>query len=138
MGTLASTASFASTLISSVKSIDYVLLNAGLRNTEHHLSGDGFEETLQVNLLSTALLGILLLPWLKEVGRGKAHLGIVTSGTHVRVKLDGEGIPKEDVLGFYGRKENFPGAGGMYAVSKLFLQYVAFELAKLAVGPDGK
>jgi len=39
-----------------------------------------------VNVLSTALLALLLLPWMEEKGKGKAHLGFVTSGTHRAVR----------------------------------------------------
>jgi len=73
---------------------------------------------------------------MKEVGGGKAHLGIVTSGTHLSIPIDKKGFPKEDVLGFYGKEENWPGRN-MYPISKLFIQYASFELAKLALGPDG-
>jgi len=62
--------------------IDYVLLNPGLLNREFKLGEEGFEESIQVNVLSTALLALLLLPWMEEKGKGKAHLGFVTSGTN--------------------------------------------------------
>ena len=107
-------------------------------NIEFQLGEEGYEETLQVNVLSTALLALLLLPWVKEVGGGKAHLGIVTSGTHRSVPIDGEGFPKEDVLEYFSEKDHFPKGRGIYAISKLFEQYVAFEITKLAVGLDGK
>jgi len=138
MSTFASVQSFASQVEAEIKTINYVLLNAGLMNIEFLLGQEGYEEMLQVNVLSTALLALLLLPWVKEAGGGTAHLGIVTSGTHRSVPIDAEGFPKENVLKFFSEKEHFPKGRGMYAISKLFEQYVAFEVAKLAVGSDGK
>lgn len=136
MDTLAGTKAFAEKVKAEVDSIDYVLLNAGLLTTSLKLSGEGYEESIQVNVLSTALLGLLLLPWIKVAGKGKAHLGIVTSGRHKGVDIE-KAFPKEDILGFFSKEENFPGSQ-MYPVSKLLQQYVVNELAKLAVGPDGR
>lgn len=112
-----------------------MLLNAGLLNTKFQKGKEGYEETIQVNVLSTALLGLLLLPWMKEVGRGKAHLGFVTSGLHKSVSIDQ--WPQANVLEYFSKSENWP-KGGMYATSKLLEQYVVREIAKLAVGSDGK
>ena len=118
-----------------VKRIDYLILNAGLLNTKFQEGQEGFEETIQVNVLSTALLGILLLPWVKEVGHGNAHMGFVTSGRHRAVDIDS--WPQSDVLNFLSKSENWP-QNGMYPSSKLLEQYVVNEIAKLAVGTDGK
>jgi len=135
MSTLASTKAFADTVKKEVKHIDVVLLNAGVFNKSFNVGKDGFEDTIQVNVLSTALLALLLLPWIKETGGGKAHLGVVTSGTHTDVAIGG--WPKDNVLGYLSKEENVPKAG-MYSTSKLLEQYVVNEIAKLAVGSDGK
>lgn len=134
MDTFASTKAFADQVKKEFKEIDVVLLNAGAINRTHKLSEEGFEETIQVTVLSTALLALLLLPWIKETGHGKAHLGFVTSGKHRSVAIDK--WPQEDVLKWLSKEENWP--GDMYATSKLLEQYVANEIAKLAVGKDGQ
>jgi len=82
MSTFASTKLFADRVTREVKTIDCVLLNAGMLATRPKIGKEGFEESIEVNTLSTALLGILLLPWMKEAGKGKAHLVFVTSGLH--------------------------------------------------------
>jgi NAD(P)-dependent dehydrogenase (short-subunit alcohol dehydrogenase family) len=82
MGTFAGVKVFADKVKKEVKSIDYVLLNAGMLTTEFRLGKEGFEESIGVNTLSTALLALLLLPWMKVAGKGKAHLGVVGSGMH--------------------------------------------------------
>jgi NAD(P)-dependent dehydrogenase (short-subunit alcohol dehydrogenase family) len=137
MSTFTGCKTFTEKLKADVKSIDYVLLNAGILNIEHKSSIEGWEETLQVNVLSTALVALLLLPWIKEAGKGKAHLGFVTSGTHTSVDIGGD-FPKENVLEYFNQKENWPTKGrGMYGLSKLLEMYVVAEISKLALGPDG-
>jgi NAD(P)-dependent dehydrogenase (short-subunit alcohol dehydrogenase family) len=135
MSTLASTKAFAEQVKRDVKKIDVVLLNAGVLNRSFQEGKEGYEETIQVNVLSTALLALLLLPWVKEAGGGKAHLGFVTSGLHREVAIDG--WPKDDVLGYLSKEQNWP-KGGMYGPSKLLEQYVVNEIAKLAVESDGQ
>ena len=137
MDTLASVREFADRLTGEKgrKKPDYVLLNAGVLNRAWREGKGGFEESIQINVLSTALLGLLLLPWLRE-GFGERRLVFVTSGTHRSVAIDG--WPREDVLGYLSRKENWP-KEGIYGTNKLLEQYVVNEIAKLvAVGSEGK
>jgi NAD(P)-dependent dehydrogenase (short-subunit alcohol dehydrogenase family) len=136
MSTFEGTKSFTDRVQQDVHTINYVLLNAGLLNTTFKLGEEGFEETIQVNVLSTALLALLLLPWLERAGKGKAHLGLVTSGLHRGVKIDEETFPKKNVLEFFKTAENYP--KDMYATSKLFAEYVALEVARLACDHDGR
>jgi NAD(P)-dependent dehydrogenase (short-subunit alcohol dehydrogenase family) len=124
MSTLNSTATFVSQVKSELSEIDIVLLNAGALNTTHHLNEEGYEQTIQVTVLSTALLALLLLPWMKVAGKGKAHLGFVTSGLHRTASIDT--WPRENVLQWLSQKENWPAS--MYATAKLLEQFVANEL----------
>jgi NAD(P)-dependent dehydrogenase (short-subunit alcohol dehydrogenase family) len=82
MSTFVSTKDFADRVKKEVPSIDIVILNAGMLATAFKMGKEGFEESIEVNALSTALLALLLLPWLKEAGKGKAHMVFVTSGLH--------------------------------------------------------
>lgn len=82
MSTFAGIKDFADRVKSEVKSVDYVLLNAGVLATTFRMGEEGYEESIAVNCLGTALLAILLLPWVKAAGRGNGHLGVVTSGLH--------------------------------------------------------
>lgn len=135
MSTFAGTKAFAESVKREVKEIDIVMLNAGTFNTSFKLGDEGWEETIQVNCLSTALLGLELLPWMKQLGGGVKHLGFVTSGLHRGVKIGtADGWPQEDVLGFWSKGENWPRKPrpGMYDVSKLLEQYVANEIAKVS------
>jgi hypothetical protein len=70
---------------------------------------------------------------MKVAGKGKAHLGFVTSGMHRTVTIDS--WPRENVLQWLSQNENWPAS--MYATAKLLEQFVANEVAKLAIGPGG-
>jgi hypothetical protein len=97
------------------------------------------EETLQVNVLSTTLLGLLLLSWMKGERKHRdspAHLAFVSSGTHTYVTIsDWVKWANENggVLAHLSRKENWPKNRDMYAISKLLLMYSVEEIAKLAL-----
>lgn len=62
--------------------LDVVLENAGIEKQEFELGEGGEEATIQTNVVSTALLGILLLPKLRETAETYGvtpHLTIVSS-----------------------------------------------------------
>jgi len=65
----ASVRSFAKELNETVPRLDFAVLNAGVANTKHVESKDGWSEDVQVNVISTGLLGVLLLPKLQETAR---------------------------------------------------------------------
>ncbi|KAF4634989.1 hypothetical protein G7Y89_g3116 [Cudoniella acicularis] len=136
MSTFAGTKTFADKVKSEVQEIDVVLLNAGIFNTKWKIGEEGYEETIQVSVLSTTLLGLLLLPWMKKVGGGKAHLGFVTSGNHRRVSV--KTWPKENILEHFSKEENWPaGNPNMYGLSKLLVQYAVREITKLSMSSNG-
>lgn len=134
MSTFAGTHSFAEKLKGEVKDMDIVLLNAGLLNTTHKMGNEGYEETIQVHVLSTALLALELLPWMKGLGVEKERrLGFVTSGLHRGVKIgEKDGWPQVNVLGYLSMEEHWPKKPAMYDVSKLLEQYVVNQVAKLS------
>jgi NAD(P)-dependent dehydrogenase (short-subunit alcohol dehydrogenase family) len=141
MSTFAGVREFAEKVKEKVRCIDTVFLNAGVQNVSGSVSKEGWENTLQVNVLSTALLALLLLPWMKTAGKGKAHLAFTGSGMHRGVDVGPKsGWPQHDVLKYWNTKENFKKAGGttMYSNSKLLLMYTMREIAKLAMGSDGR
>lgn len=123
--------------------LDVAVLNAGLWNRDFSLSDEGWEETMQVNTLSTTLLALLLLPKLRDsVGggarseSGPAHLTVVSSQQFVRVKPGSLGPAGGSAGGHasgHGQQGsllqhlNDPGhyAGPrQYGVSKLLLEYM--------------
>lgn len=132
--------------------IDGAILNAGMMNAKNVPTTDGWEETLQVNALSTFLLGLLVLPLLISAADSaknsnfKPHLTIVSSGTAWLVKPDQmtDFMASETPLDDLSQPKNFPGglAGGatQYGRSKLILEYAIRRLAPSPAlkGTDGK
>jgi NAD(P)-dependent dehydrogenase (short-subunit alcohol dehydrogenase family) len=66
LSTFASVTQFVDRIKSEVPRLDVALLNAGLAMPTFTTSPEGYEIALQVNILSTALMGLLLLPKLRE------------------------------------------------------------------------
>ncbi|ORY06222.1 short-chain dehydrogenase/reductase family protein-like protein [Clohesyomyces aquaticus] len=116
--------------------LDVVVLNAGVRKIAFIQSPEGWEETLQVNTLSSALLGILLLPKLKASNPSPGSGGkipvleFVNSGMHTSAIIKPSILASTDkgILEAYNEVENFNG-GTAYGLSKLFLMFVAAHLA---------
>ncbi|RMZ78747.1 hypothetical protein DV737_g3747, partial [Chaetothyriales sp. CBS 132003] len=139
MNSYASIKSFAEKVNQELDQLDVVVLNAGLLNQSYKQSPEGWEETLQVNVLSTTLLALLLLPKLrasKTDTAGTPHLAFVSSGTHLsvqpaRVLVDGSVLDHlNSPDGFSGRQQ--------YPISKLFVEYVMREIAALTRQPNGQ
>ncbi|KAL5041739.1 hypothetical protein BDW71DRAFT_191291 [Aspergillus fruticulosus] len=115
--------------VGGLKQLDVALLNAGLWNREFTASPEGWEETLQVNTLSTSLLALLLLPKLRSCSTNSnpTHLTVVSSQQFVRVqakslRTDGPLLEHlNDARPFSGPKQ--------YGISKLLLEYVLKTVA---------
>ncbi|KAI9655880.1 MAG: hypothetical protein M1829_000483 [Trizodia sp. TS-e1964] len=134
----ASVRAFAARVASDLPRVDVVLLNAGMMAAEFHQSPQGWEDTLQVNTISTALLAALLVPVLRaKRGAGSSappHIVFVGSSMHRRgVLLEGEG----GVLQRYNQRKKFDGRTA-YANSKLLMHLAAGAVARRAVGESGE
>lgn len=46
--------------------MDFVIANAGVDNSSFKKTGEGYEETIQINGIATALMSLLLLPKMEE------------------------------------------------------------------------
>lgn len=85
MNNFASIESFAKRIEQKLPRLDVAVLNAGASPKDYALTVEGFEAMLQVNVIGTALLGLLLLPKLKASKVSEQdlpHLVIVTSESH--------------------------------------------------------
>ncbi|RAK74302.1 putative short chain dehydrogenase/ reductase [Aspergillus fijiensis CBS 313.89] len=128
--------------------LDVAVLNAGLINVDFKLSPEGWEQTIQVNTLSTTLLGLLLLEWMgqqptSQAESGPPHIVFVTSRDH----LDPDITPWEEyaaqtggLLKYFSDEQNWPRGvlDPNYAVSKLALTYAVESLCERAVRADGR
>jgi NAD(P)-dependent dehydrogenase (short-subunit alcohol dehydrogenase family) len=71
--------------------INAAVLNAGVAPAAYNLSPHGYEMSIQVNVISTAYLGILLLPSLRETAAATqtpSHLEFVSSHGHTGAKVE--------------------------------------------------
>ncbi|KAJ0125107.1 short-chain dehydrogenase reductase family protein [Diaporthe amygdali] len=125
---------------------DVVVFNAGVTNSQFRRSPEGMEEIIQVNTLSTTLLALLLIPWMKQQ-RGQrsapAHAVFVSSGLHMSVDIKTWAkYTKEEggVLAHYSKEENFEAGltSPMYNYSKLMLMYALEEVTKMASDKNGE
>jgi NAD(P)-dependent dehydrogenase (short-subunit alcohol dehydrogenase family) len=141
MDTFAGVQGFMEAWKNDVKEIDIVLLNAGTHPFVYQESPEGWEMGLQVNTLSTTLLGLLMLQWMRLVKKqGQTqHLGFVGSGSHFDlVDISSPTFPKQNALQFCNQRQNYPGGRPQYGTSKLFQQYAVLEIAKLALDSNGR
>ncbi|KAI6365869.1 hypothetical protein MCOR25_005238 [Pyricularia grisea] len=124
--------------------LDWICLNAGVHNASWEQSPEGWDMVIQVNVLSTVLISLLLLPWLKELRsqrQSPAHLTIVSSGRHTSPNISKwEKFAEQDggLLKHFSAKENWPGSPGQYGSSKLLLQYSVKEISQQALDAQGK
>jgi NAD(P)-dependent dehydrogenase (short-subunit alcohol dehydrogenase family) len=141
----ASIQAFADRVRTDIDRLDYTILNAGVMQNAFAKSPYGWENTLQVNLLSTNLLALCLLPKLKAntLPGFTPVLEIIGSGTQFLVsKLSAPGADNrsQSLLQVYNMEKNFDGMGGQYAISKLFLMYAYAHLSAMGKtdGNDAK
>ncbi|EED13620.1 short-chain dehydrogenase, putative [Talaromyces stipitatus ATCC 10500] len=117
--------------------LDVAILNAGVFGVKYETAGNyGWENDLQVNVLSTALLSLLLLQ-AKIIKPEVGVLEFVASRRMQAVQLTEEEKKSHNLLETFNRKQNF-NASRQYQVSKLllmaFYQSLASRSAKLTEG----
>lgn len=142
-----SVSQFAARVSSELLRLDIAILNAGATYKDYTVGPEGWESTLQVNVMSTALLALLLLPKLrasKSSVENVSHLVIVTSeahrwlqaadvpdaGPHSGNILLSVNAPPADIKTWNGLHQN--------AKSKLFAMYIMRSVAALATRPNGE
>lgn len=138
MGKFASIDAFAALVTKEIPRIDIALLNAGIAAAAYNLSPEGYEMSLQVNVISTALLGILLLPKLRETAAATGqptHLELVGSASHRDVKPEAFQVGKDESVLAKATSKEFFSAQQQYAITKLLLMYVLKGLSANALKP---
>jgi len=112
--------------------LDIAILNAGVQRTHRVESQHGWEEDLQVNTLSSTLLGILLLPKLKASRASSQHIPVlefVNSGLHRGANVTPEIHSESSIIEWYNRPENF-GGFPQYRNTKFLLMCATNQLAE--------
>jgi NAD(P)-dependent dehydrogenase (short-subunit alcohol dehydrogenase family) len=128
----------------SLPRLDTAIMNAGLASAQWSTSPEGWEMQLQVNVLSTTLLSLLLLPILvrtrKNFPESKPHLVVLGSDIHMQAKFAER---KEDnILKALNDKQQWEkstaGVTERYSVSKLFDFYITTKLTSLIPSIEGE
>jgi NAD(P)-dependent dehydrogenase (short-subunit alcohol dehydrogenase family) len=101
--------------------LDIAILNAGRNRTTYNVVSTGHEEIIQVNYLSTVLLGMLLLPILRDKSPAgvPGRLTIAGSGTSLIAAFSS--MPKSSILASLDDAVTFEHRS-WYSRSKLFLE----------------
>jgi NAD(P)-dependent dehydrogenase (short-subunit alcohol dehydrogenase family) len=140
MASHASVAAFARRAREELDRLDVAVLNAGVYMVAREVSAQGWEQTLQVNALSTALLGVLLLPVLRRkpgaLDGSPATLEFVASrraeAVQLTVEQRREGVDTLEVLNDAGAgAASGYNASERYRVSKFLVMCVVKKLAAL-------
>ncbi|KAK6500122.1 hypothetical protein TWF481_010478 [Arthrobotrys musiformis] len=132
----ASVKAFADKVIAEVPKLDIVILNAGINSMDWTVTGDGWEQTLQVNVLSTAYLSLLLVPKIRESYDNSSTLMpalvIVTSDTHYWAHFKQRKAAGEElgILKAMNDEKETGGSMDKYMTSKLLEIYFVRELSK--------
>lgn len=107
-----STLAFAERVKTELPRVDVLLESAGIATLEWS-SSEGFEETMQVNVINTLLLAMVLLPKLRETkaqfADSSPHLVVVSSEAHMVAKF--EEINAPDIYERLNSEKLFSGQG---------------------------
>ncbi|PWY96116.1 short-chain dehydrogenase/reductase [Aspergillus sclerotioniger CBS 115572] len=137
---------FAARAISTLDRLDVLLSNAGLA-TFQYSKAEGHERTITVNVISTFLLAVLLLPKLRATGELSRNqpepqplpvLSIVASEVHAFAKFPERQAPEEKGVGIFEALDDpdqyYDTMGERYRTSKLLDILLARELADRVSG----
>lgn len=134
-GDLSSVVSFAEKFNKDVSRLDVLVANAGISTSKYEATKDGYESTVQVNHLATALLSLLLLPKMAATkalpGANTPRLTIVSSETHFWSSFDEDLMKSDNFLETLASKDysNDARMGGRYMQSKLLNVFFTRSLA---------
>lgn len=105
--------------------VDVAIISAGIAAPAYRTCPSGWESSLQVNVLSTALCTVLLLPILKKSGNASGSTSILEIvGSEACLDVQEEWIPKDEtILDHYNKKPSFT-LERQYHVAKLLLMFV--------------
>ncbi|KAK8086485.1 hypothetical protein PG994_001459 [Apiospora phragmitis] len=123
---------FASRAFTELPRLDGVLANAGVMTTKWDLS-EGHEKTLNVNVISTFLLYLLLLPKMRESGKATGQISrfvIPNSALYNMAPLAELDPDKDSSIIERLDDEKTANMSGRYPLSKLLVLFAVRELAK--------
>ncbi|KAF2494629.1 short-chain dehydrogenase/reductase SDR, partial [Lophium mytilinum] len=116
--------------VATLDRLDYVLLNAGLKQVTYTASHTGHETNVQINHIGTSLLSLLILPTLQKTAKetGKpSRMTIVSSEGHFWTPFKERSAP--NILARLDEEETFGRVMQRYYTSKLLNVFWTRELA---------
>lgn len=147
LASYASVKEFAARANRELKRLDVAVLNASVATSKYD-SPEGFESQITVNVVSTVMLLVLLLPLLRataaELGANvpseeKPHIALIGSGIHHWLELRPNDYPEGQILTSLSKPDGFPNAknmvSGNYIYSKQLQAFLVRELAP-KINPD--
>lgn len=117
--------------------LDIAILNAGIMNTSYKTSpSTGHEEMFQVNYLSAALLGLLLLPLLrnKSPSGTPGQLTLVASGAAMIAQFSERS--EAALVSSFDRPQSWGSAKARYDTTKGLVLMLTLSLSKLVSADD--
>lgn len=120
LASLSSVKQFAAKMLETESRVDILVNCAGVKDTPHWTTGDGFEYQLGVNFISHFLLTWLLLPVIKRTGPGSRIVNVSCSH-HKRGHFDPDNLFSEPIK--YRKR-------AAYARSKLCINLFSLELSR--------
>ncbi|TVY83058.1 Short chain dehydrogenase sol3 [Lachnellula suecica] len=146
LGSYASIKAFAARA-AKLERLDTAVLNAGLASKIFERSEEGWEMQTQVNVISTALLGLLLLPTMAQLRKNVSGMSrppnMVVVGSDIHADAIFNERKSENILAALNdrgiwEKSMKAGPAERYGTSKLLNLYVALELARVTPLVDGE
>ncbi|KAJ5709761.1 retinol dehydrogenase 14 [Penicillium malachiteum] len=120
--------------------LDMAIMNAGIASLQYATTSNGWERGIQVNVLSTTLLSLSLLPLLLHTRdqdpSARPHLALLTSDIHKSIKFP-ERSSSDSILSLLNGQEQWKksqdigGATERYGVTKLMDLFVTMQIAEL-------
>lgn len=135
--------SFCQRAAGQLENLDVVVENAGVYDKEYHVA-EGYERQITVNVLSTFLMAVMLLPLLKRsattttteaasAAAAPSHLVIVASNAHLYPSF-----PERHADSVFEALRGSENMGLRYATSKLLVVLAARELSRQVESGDGE
>ncbi|KAI0032010.1 short-chain dehydrogenase [Vararia minispora EC-137] len=143
LSVFSSVVEFAENLEREQERLDILVYSAAVATQIYNRTGDGYEQSMQVNDLSCMLLSILLLPCMMETAKTSAmtaprpRLVVVSSGAHFLVTPSQDVLSSENVLEKYSDLDYCSQPGVMtirYHLTKLLNVFFVRELAERLSG----
>lgn len=131
LASFGSVKAFADRVNQSLPRLDAISLNAGI-SVDKYSAAEGYERTLTVNVLSTFLLALLVLPKLKETHQRcgvNPRLSITSSETHNWTKFPERDTPSDQKVFEVMSSPDTTTMGDRYMASKL-MEVLLFQRLK--------